>query len=80
LTILKVMRSDQLMEKTPQTLDESTTGFDLIDKVAKETALPGDKIIGFMVNIIRAKKLDPKTLSLDELRESIIDYLQTIED
>lgn len=68
------------MDKTTHTATENSTGFDLIDKVAKETDLPNDEIIGFMVNIIRAKKLDPKTLSLDELRASIIDYLQAIED
>jgi|GEM_PF-3186345 len=68
------------MNKTTQTTAEDSTGFDLIDIVAKETKLPGDEIIGFMVNIIRAKKLDPKTLSLDELRASIIDYLTTIDD
>jgi len=67
------------MDKTMPTTAEDSTGFDLIDKVAKETELPGDEIIGFLVNIIRAKKLDPKTLNLDELRASIIDYLHTIE-
>ena len=67
------------MDKTIQNTTENAKGFDLIDKVAKETDLPSDEIIGFLVNIIRAKKLDPKTLSLDELRSSIIDYIQTIE-
>lgn len=67
------------MDKTLPTTKENSTGFDLIDKVARETELPNDQIIGFLVNIIRAKKLDPKTLSLDELRASIIDYIQAIE-
>jgi hypothetical protein len=55
--------------------NDQPNGFNLIDKVAKETELPEDEVIAFMVNIIRAKKLDPKTLSLDELRESIINYI-----
>ena len=79
------MRSDQGMDKTSPLLtsdtdsENSTVGFALIDKVAQETRLPNSEIIEFMVNIIRAKKLDPQTLSLDELRSSIIDYIRTIE-
>jgi hypothetical protein len=67
------------MDNTTPTTAENSTGLDLIDMVAKETELPNDEIIGFLVNIIRAKKLDPNTLNLDELRASIIDYLHTIE-
>ena len=67
------------MDNTTPTTAENSKGLDLIDMVAKETELPNDEIIGFLVNIIRAKKLDPKTLNLDELRASIIDYLYTIE-
>lgn len=66
------------MDESLSTEEGQTIGFDLIDKVAKETALPNDEIIKFMVDIIRAKKLDPKTLSLDELRASIINYISKI--
>ena len=66
------------MDESLNIEEDQTVGFDLIEKVAKETELPGDEIINFMVNIIRAKKLDPKTLSLDELRESIINYISKI--
>lgn len=66
------------MDESLNIEEDQTVGFDLIEKVAKETELPSDEIINFMVNIIRAKKLDPKTLSLDELRESIINYISKI--
>ena len=58
--------------------NENAMGFDLIDKVAQETQLPNEAIVNFLVNIIKAKNLDPKTLSLDELRESIINYIDSL--
>jgi hypothetical protein len=53
----------------------SNEGYDLIGKVALETKLPTDDIIPFIIELIKTEDIDPKTLSLEQLREAVINYL-----
>ncbi|MGH1468491.1 MAG: hypothetical protein ACRBBP_06390 [Bdellovibrionales bacterium] len=63
------------------TFESNTTaaeGYDLIGKVALETKLPEDEMIRFLVDIIKLDNIDPKTLSLEQLREVILNYLNKL--
>ena len=60
------------------TYNTGLEGYELIGKVAKETHMPTDEMVQFLMNIIRTDNVDPKTLNLDQLRVVVLNYLEKL--
>lgn len=54
-------------------------GYHLIGEVAQQTDLPTEDMIGFVLDILKESGKSPESLTLEELKAAMINYIANLD-